>query len=314
MSDPLMPPTDEVGSLLADRERIQGWLARLDGVVGSKPEAVGQRVRTDYERRLADVVTRLDMHRASLSATLAAASAELAEREAERSGLEDTLAEAELRHAVGEYTRAQWDALATEQGARLDALAAGTGTLREQVVRTTDLLARITASGDGLASASAAPALTVATIEVVVSDEPPPSATPPERALQVEVDRDGIPVFERPEPGVRRLPEPVIMHAPLEAPKFKPSAGAAGPSTGAARPIQFPVLPGGGRPRRDVAPSDDEMAFLRSVTADAPPARPRGPAAATPSAERTLQCADCGAMNPPHEWYCDQCGGELTAL
>ena len=311
MSESVMPPTDEVGSLLADRERIQGWLARLDGAVGATPEAVRQRVRTDYEQRLAEVVTRLGAHVATLSAALAAATARLTEREAERLEVEETLAEAELRHAVGEYTDAQWDTLATTHGTRLDTLAADIGALTGQVERTSDLLAQITPSGPVTMPSSSTPVVAVATLEVVVSEEPPPTATQPERALQVEVDGDGIPVFERPEPGVRRLPEPVMLHAPLEAPKFKPSAGAA-PASGAARPIQFPVLPDSGRSRREAKPSDDELAFLRSVTADTPAARPR--AAAVPSSERTLQCADCGAMNPPNEWYCDQCGGELSAL
>lgn len=30
--------------------------------------------------------------------------------------------------------------------------------------------------------------------------------------------------------------------------------------------------------------------------------------------EKTLRCADCGAMNYPTEWYCEKCGGELAAL
>jgi uncharacterized OB-fold protein len=31
-------------------------------------------------------------------------------------------------------------------------------------------------------------------------------------------------------------------------------------------------------------------------------------------AEKTLTCADCGTMNLPTEWYCEQCGAELAAL
>jgi hypothetical protein len=30
--------------------------------------------------------------------------------------------------------------------------------------------------------------------------------------------------------------------------------------------------------------------------------------------EKTLKCAECGAMNYPTEWYCESCGGELSAL
>ena len=30
--------------------------------------------------------------------------------------------------------------------------------------------------------------------------------------------------------------------------------------------------------------------------------------------EKTLKCGECGAMNYPTEWYCESCGGELSAL
>ena len=84
----------------------------------------------------------------------------------------------------------------------------------------------------------------------------------------------------------------------------------------------------------------DELAFLKSVTEDekggAPsarrasgaqfqpveptPARSNPPAAAAPVEAReqepnkTLKCQECGTMNLPTEWYCEQCGAELAAL
>ena len=97
----------------------------------------------------------------------------------------------------------------------------------------------------------------------------------------------------------------------------------------------------------------DELAFIKSVTADdknavpSPkrasgaqyqpssqlitplPAPPPPPVAATPpptslptpppvdeDAEdpRPLKCRDCGTMNLPTEWYCEQCGAELAAV
>jgi hypothetical protein len=97
---------------------------------------------------------------------------------------------------------------------------------------------------------------------------------------------------------------------------------------------------------------DDELAFIKSVTEDdqgsAPSPRrasgaqfqpaipadtPRTPSAARaanpvpapivpePSesadddaAAKTLRCKECGTMNLPTEWYCEQCGAELAAL
>ncbi|MGH7644880.1 MAG: hypothetical protein ACREMR_04770 [Gemmatimonadales bacterium] len=99
--------------------------------------------------------------------------------------------------------------------------------------------------------------------------------------------------------------------------------------------------------------AQDELSFLKSVSeegqdrpqstirrstgAQFQPATPAasaprrtGPAQATPmppnvvpeagdfdeTAEpaRTLQCKECGSMNLPTEWYCEQCGSELAAL
>jgi len=94
----------------------------------------------------------------------------------------------------------------------------------------------------------------------------------------------------------------------------------------------------------------DELAFIKSVTEDdkgaAPsPKRASGaqfqpgvpatsvgnahPPTSTPTASslptpqpgdedleepRTLRCRDCGTMNLPTEWYCEQCGAELAAV
>lgn len=91
----------------------------------------------------------------------------------------------------------------------------------------------------------------------------------------------------------------------------------------------------------------DELAFLKSVTEDekgpspkrasgaqyqpseltsgtrpgnsAPPvvATPTSPASAPDSGTepvKTLKCQECGTMNQPTEWYCEQCGAELAAL
>lgn len=96
----------------------------------------------------------------------------------------------------------------------------------------------------------------------------------------------------------------------------------------------------GPRPQAPAPASDghkpvlDELAFLKSVTEDeeaAPsPRRASGaqfqpaepdmlPAAAEEPAEnpdgvKTLKCRECGTMNLPTEWYCEECGAELAAV
>ncbi|MGH7671260.1 MAG: hypothetical protein ACREMC_00030 [Gemmatimonadales bacterium] len=98
------------------------------------------------------------------------------------------------------------------------------------------------------------------------------------------------------------------------------------------------------RDERKKAVPVDELAFLKSVTEDdkghAPSPRrasgsqyqpsipgdpPRGAPMSAPSASapdvndepeavKTLKCRECGSMNQPTEWYCENCGAELAAL
>lgn len=96
------------------------------------------------------------------------------------------------------------------------------------------------------------------------------------------------------------------------------------------------------RPAADKKAVADELAFLKSVTEDEQagpsPRRASGaqfqPAAAAPNprpapaptpspfpgdnldedAPKTLKCRECGTMNLPTEWYCENCGAELAAL
>jgi hypothetical protein len=75
----------------------------------------------------------------------------------------------------------------------------------------------------------------------------------------------------------------------------------------------------------------DELAFLRSVTEDdknqPSPRRASGaqyqidqdatplvPVDEDAPVEKTLKCRECGTMNVPTEWYCENCGAELAAV
>ena len=109
------------------------------------------------------------------------------------------------------------------------------------------------------------------------------------------------------------------------------------PATPPSHPIPKPVA-------RFPPTHADELAFIKSVTEDettAPSARrasgaqfqpavpadtprtpPPTPVPAVPEpgpdgndeADRTIRCRDCGTMNLPTEWYCAQCGSQLSAV
>ena len=74
--------------------------------------------------------------------------------------------------------------------------------------------------------------------------------------------------------------------------------------------------------KQSLPPTGEVVASV--VAAPAPPlerARPSSkpavdgvPTPRTPQATRSLKCQECGTLNFPTEWYCEQCGGELAAF
>jgi DNA repair exonuclease SbcCD ATPase subunit len=104
----LSKATAAVQRLLDERQQIQTWLERLSMAADSAPEPVRAKVRGDYERRLGEVMKELQVHSGELHGTLErmqGARTTLATQEREAA---ERVAEAELRHAVGEYDEGQW--------------------------------------------------------------------------------------------------------------------------------------------------------------------------------------------------------------
>jgi len=311
--------TDEIAALLADRQQIQGWLDRLSRSSGSAPEGVRRRVRADYETRLTEVVTRLGTFSAALSENLEGVRSRQAELEGQRGLVEEALAEAELRHAVGEFTDGQWEELAREHGSRIDSLSAEIGSLTEEAGRLADVLAQVAppeaepAAQDDAFAAGADPASGGG---ATGGDE-----------LDIEVIEFGDAEERTPgSPSIGAEEGPSVMgpvrQVPVEAPRFTPKPGAEPRprERPVPRTLRFPVPPvpsetGPGTPV-------DEMTFLKSVTLESGTApRERGGEGrgvrgtrGGSTAAKTLKCTECGAMNRPTEWYCERCGAELAAV
>lgn len=107
---------------------------------------------------------------------------------------------------------------------------------------------------------------------------------------------------------------------------------------GAPGPARAPEAAGGATPEAPAAPAgattpgDPDVRGFQQADHFAPGLRTPTPAFGAPAfgeapggfaaamggnattQEKTLRCADCGAMNYPTEWYCEKCGGELAAL
>src|SRR5882672_1815464 len=127
------PESNPIESLLAERTQFLNWLARLDAAGeggGAVPDAVRHRVRADYEARLDGVVAQLRSHSSSIAEQLDALKARRADLVTRESLAKERMAEAEVRHAVGEFDETKWQEIRGEQTKVLT-------TTRDELARTT---------------------------------------------------------------------------------------------------------------------------------------------------------------------------------
>jgi hypothetical protein len=276
---------NSIEALLEQRAQYEQWLAKLDSAANRAPEAVRQKVRADYEVRLRGVIERLRGHSATIAEELQRHQGAQSDLDAQRRAAEEELAEAEVRHTVGEFGDEEWQRISQESDRKL-------GGLRDQLKTVGDEIARL-AEVQRLIAAPVKPA-----------PAPPPPAPPP---VEEVIERSPPP------PPPPTTPEPVA-EPPRAAPRAEP-ARAREPRPG---------------------PSEDELAFLKSVADEPkPPAsrRPSNPGVPAPQASRavetapppagkagapgvakTLKCGECGTLNRPTEWYCERCGAELAGI
>jgi hypothetical protein len=100
---------DGVHELVAQRDQLRGWIAKLDEVGNGAPSRVAQRVRADYEERLLRVTEALSAHAEEVQRSLESLRAELDGAEERRAQAADALEETRLRHLIGELDEAAWD-------------------------------------------------------------------------------------------------------------------------------------------------------------------------------------------------------------
>jgi hypothetical protein len=323
---------DPIDRLLQDRQQYATWLARLDATSDTAPESVRGKVRSDYKARLDSVIEQLRSHADGLQQQLERHRETRSELQTREAQAKDIMSEAEVRHAVGEYSDAKWQQIRGEAQKNLVSIREELAELGEEIQELENVQQLI-----------AAPAVP----EPVAPPPPPPAPPPP---LPEPEKPTPAPVMEQP---VQSPPEPVSTPAPAEEPA-QPAAAAKAPAT-PVRPIKPKEgAPGPGRTlwfpsvkEEEVEAGVDELAFLKSVSEDettgpsarrasggyirppepipTPQATPGGssPSGASPSSEgrpsaatgaRTLKCGECGTMNRPTEWYCERCGAELADL
>ncbi|MGE5926582.1 MAG: hypothetical protein ACM357_04460, partial [Gemmatimonadota bacterium] len=129
--------SDSIEKLLQERSQYEQWLARLNEA--GAPDAVRARVRSDYESRLDNVMGQLRAHESTIAEALSRHHADRERLEAREADLLETLAEAEVRHAVGEYDDKQWNDLSGAQKKSLNELNGELDKVRSEIARLSEV-------------------------------------------------------------------------------------------------------------------------------------------------------------------------------
>jgi hypothetical protein len=322
-------------ALISERQQYDQWILTLESKREGTPEHVFNRVHSDYRSRRDRVVEGIKGHSEELQLSINALSSRLGEVAKEEEARRDTLQEAELRAAVGEYDDSRWESLRAEANRELDKIAADRGSLENQLAELDSIRKLSEVTAPGAVAAAATPAVEA------VRPEPPkaPAAPPkPESASPAPAPRPipPQPVYSNVEPppavgwparDIVESPLATAVPAPASAPASAPVTVPTPRPFFTPEPLRASTDPAAASPRPSAFPP-------AAPPAPAPPARkkrdtPSGkdaqistgfskpiptPAEARPEVNKTLKCPECGTANYPTEWYCERCGGELATM
>lgn len=268
-----------IEALLEQRSQYEEWILRLDTSGEKASPAVRQRVRGDYEARLESVMEQLRGRGAAIAEELERQHASQAELDRERRTAEEALAEAEVRHTVGEFAEEEWRRLSDQSRKGIEQLRGRLRAIAAEITRLTEIQALIAGPRGG----AAAPA-------------PPPP--PPARAPRPEIIEQA--------PFVTHLaeePEPAPTPAARAAPKQ--------PESAPVDELAFLKSVSDEEPSRPARrPSNPSMPAPAATT----PAPAPAPSKVASGVAKTLKCGECGTLNRPTEWYCERCGAELAGV
>jgi hypothetical protein len=156
---------EAVAALIAERRKYEGWLAALEAKRAETPDHVFFRVRSDYERRLSEILERLRSQASALNERADALNTRLATLVEQERATHDRRHEAELRVSVGEFSQKAWDTLLKETADTVARITAERTTIQAELADIRELLG----GGKPTAPAGSKPQPTAA-----------PSAEPPE--------------------------------------------------------------------------------------------------------------------------------------
>jgi hypothetical protein len=273
-----------IEALLEERSKYEEWILRLDTSGDKASPAVRERVRGDYEARLESVMEQLRARGTAIAEELERQHASQAELDRERRSAEEALAEAEVRHTVGEYSEDEWRRLNEQSRKNIEQLRGRLRALGAEITRLNEIQALIAAPRGG----SAAPL------------SPPPA--PPSRAPRPEIiEQSPFVTHLAEEPNLTPPPKVGTESVPVDELAFLKSVSDDEPS----RPTR--------RPSNPSMPAATATATPRVPEPAAAPSSP-SPSKAASGVAKTLKCGECGTLNRPTEWYCERCGAELAGV
>lgn len=275
--------SEDVEKLLNERQAVTEWLERLALTGDDASDEVRSKVREDYETRLAAASKGLQGYADELRSTLSKETKKRSDFLEREQRAEGRLAEAKLRHAVGEYEDSQWNEIHSEILGELVKVREGLKAAGKEIDRLEDVLSSI-------------------------------DRRPTEDQEEPEKERVSIAEIE-PEPDGAGV-------AGGGAEKESKPAGRTSGQTDAFDDLAFlkKVAPeAAGKKRRSGAmfkpfEGAGTAADKPGSTVTAPEEKLQVGPAEDPTAKKTLKCQECGAMNRPTEWYCESCGAELAAV
>ncbi|MEP6572779.1 MAG: hypothetical protein ABJD11_08785 [Gemmatimonadota bacterium] len=295
MAKPTARSENTLDKLLQDRSQYVTWLARLDSTsdaVPAVPESVRTRIRADYETRLHAVLDELRSHTEGLKEQLEEFSARRAELALRETQAKETMAEAEVRHAVGEFDEGRWQSIRGETARMLVSVREELGRTSSEIDRLTEVLTLIETPAEApaqpepvavpqpVAEAPRRPSGGFEAPHLAHHQPPAPAPVPVPVPEVVHPAATGPVIYEEPEAD----PEPEIILATPDIP-----VGPTPPlSNTPSKPLISGRVPARPAPKRDDAtpaktlwfPSGksadtaegskiDELAFLKSVGSEA---------------------------------------------
>lgn len=188
---------EEIRGLLEQRSTYQGWLGRLDELGAEYRPEVADKVRADYSSRLSEVEAKLEGHRSELETALGERTEAVERVSGEHDARTAELEETQLRHVVGEFDDAEWEARRAEHQGLIDELEAELASERSAVESLQAVLGEFAGSAAAAAAAGAEAEPEALAVEhdewtdpATVEEEPAEAPEPEVGAEEPEAESD----------------------------------------------------------------------------------------------------------------------------